>query len=563
MNDIRVSLSVLVVCVVWAFQGTAQSRNGESQNQRDGDLGDRLGTEIERLVDRITRQFSLSDNTAPDDEDTLVQKRRVLGDLESEKNTHSFTGTTVIPSADTVDGNIVVKGGDLTVYGRIGGDVLVVGGTLYVKDGATIAGNARVINGTIVREPGGTIEGYEDKTSASTAGYREKGRTFVRGGKTFDVPWLSESSNLDNFVFRYNKIEGIFVGMGSEKKYYWDGERHYTAYGSIGWGFKSHTWRYNIGLDRQFAFSGVTSQSILEFGAEYYSLTDSKDQWLIGVHENSAAAFFFHEDFRDYFARDGFTVHAGHYSRLEDLNAEVSVAYLADKYDALSNNAEWALFGGEKLFRPNAFITPGNMRSVLVTAGVSTITKSYQGPEGWSFYGTAEFAQKAWGSNFEFNHYVVDIRRLQPLGRYDNVNVRIRAGTTEGLNAAAVPQKAFDLGGLGTLNAFPFKAESGNRLLLVNAEYIVNGNMLDDLDFWPTWVFRHVNFLLFSDAGLVRNAPTGSSALQGFDGLTWSEFRHDFGVGFSNHSGSFRAGISWRTDVKEPARFVLRFARPF
>jgi hypothetical protein len=127
----------------------------------------------------------------------------------------------------------------------------------------------------------------------------------------------------------------------------------------------------------------------------------------------------------------------------------------------------------------------------------------------------------------------------------------------------AVPQKAFELGGLGSLNAYPFKSEFGNRMLLMNAEYIVNGSLLDDLDFWPTWIFRHVNFLLLADVGMTRLVPASYSASEGFDRITWGELKHDLGFGFANRNGSFRIGMSWRTDVKEPARFVLRFARPF
>ena len=192
--------------------------------------------------------------------------------------------------------------------------------------------------------------------------------------------------------------------------------------------------------------------------------------------------------------------------------------------------------------------------------GATTLTKTSHGPEGWSLYASSEFAQHGFGSDFNFNEYIVDLRRYQPLSNVDNFNIRLRAGSTDGV----VPlQKMFDLGGLGTLNAFPFKSESGNRLILGNAEYILNGGFLDDLDFWPDWLFNHFNFLFLADAGLVRSEAPRISAGSGFQNLTWQEFRTDLGVGFANRSGSFRIAVTWRTDVVAPARILFRFSRPF
>jgi len=89
--------------------------------------------------------------------------------------------------------------------------------------------------------------------------------------------------NLDNFIFRYNRVEGVFVGTWLRKKYYWDGEKTWSMYGSAGWGFKSHIWRGNLGLIRQFAVLSKEGSGIIELGAEGYSLTDTKDKWIYFV----------------------------------------------------------------------------------------------------------------------------------------------------------------------------------------------------------------------------------------------------------------------------------------
>ena len=453
-----------------------------------------------------------------------------------------------------------MKGGDLTVYGTVDGDVLVVGGDLKMKRTGKITGSARVINGSILKEDGAVIKGYEDYTKKEKVTFRPSRRKFSQTTRTFDVPWADDKMNLDNFIFRYNRVEGLFLGAGSEKKYYWDGERNWNMYGSAGWGFRSHTWRGNLGLARQFAILTNDGSGIIEMGAEGYSLTDTKDKWLISLDENTAAALLIHEDFRDYFQRNGYTIHVAYYSKDNYLKNELKFAYLADTYDSLTNKVDWALFGGGKKFRLNPPIDPGKMRSMIASGGVSTISNTSYGPEGWCLFASAEVAKNNWGSEFEFGQYILDLRRFQPLGKYNNLNIRVRAGSSDG----TLPmQKMYELGGLGTMNAFPLKSEIGNRMFLMNAELIVNGSFFEDLDFWPMWIFHNINILLLSDAGLTRNALPTASALEGVEAVKFNDFEHDLGVAFSNRSGSFRIGLAWRTDHPSPAEFILRFNRPF
>jgi hypothetical protein len=531
----------------------------------DDDFAERLSSEIERAVQRITRRFEEPFTDEDVEADTIPSRARrrtyYSDDDEGETSTQSYSGNTIIKAETRLTGSVVNKGGDLTVYGTIDGDALVVGGDLIVKSGGTITGNARVINGAIIKEEGGVIEGYEDKTrSTSTTQYRTPRTRFERSGTGFNVPWLSEQGNLDNFLLRYNRVEGVFLGFGSEKRFYWDGWRNWSSFGSFGWGFRSHLWRGNLGLARQFPLFDENNNHLLELGVEAYSLTDTKDQWLISVHENTAAAFFIHEDFRDYFTREGYTAHVAHYSKGDVVSTELKLAYLADRYESLQMNTDWAMFGGEKTFRANDSIDNGNMRSVMASFGLNTFSKTTYGPEGWTITASSEMARTGFGSDFDFTQHLLDVRRYQPLGRTDNLNIRIRMGTGEGIMPL---QKIFQLGGLGTMHAFSFKQDFGNRMILINAEYIVNGNFLDDLDFWPTWLFRSVNFLLMSDAGWMANFAPTANASEGFEGLRWSDFKHNFGFGFTNRSGSFRIGAAWRTDVIEPARLFFRFSRPF
>jgi cytoskeletal protein CcmA (bactofilin family) len=558
------SLLFLITMFLLAAAAAQSKKIDTPSTDNRESVGQRVGSIVEDVIKSIENTFSgrLEDNSSRKSADAVVRTKKLLIDdtdfITDEDTSVTYEGNTVIGKMDTINSNVVVKAGTLTVYGRINGDVLVVGGDLRIKDNAYISGNVKVINGEVLKDDDAIVMGYIDKSSSrKEKAYREETKDFRRASTRLNATWVPETTNLDNFIFRYNRVEGIFLGLGSEKRYYWDGQKSYSAFGSFGYGFRSHTWRGNLGLSRQFAFD---DGQLFEIEAEGHSLTDSKEDWLIGLGENTAAAFFIHEDFRDYFQRSGFGVNLGYAVQQDYLTGQVKVGYLSDEYQSVTNQTEWSLFGGNKIFRLNPLIDEGMMRSVVGSAGVSTVTTTFYGPEGWSILATAEGARKSLKSDFEFNRYVADVRRYQPLGRYDNFNVRVRAGSSDGLLPV---QKAFDMGGLGTLPAFPFKGESGNRMLLMNAELVINGDFLGDLSFWPSWLLREINFVVFSDAGLVRTMPAAARWTEGFDNIRFSDFRHDVGVGVGTRSGSFRVAFVWRTDRSEPARLIFRIARPF
>ncbi|MEP0822491.1 MAG: polymer-forming cytoskeletal protein, partial [Ignavibacterium sp.] len=263
------SLVLLVSLLLPAALFPQQPRHADVRtDDRHDNFGRRLESMIDRFLQNIHEEFSETGN------DTIPPVRNSRDDSDIDQwqtpSTTTFDGDATIGEDEIITGNVVVKAGNLTVFGRVEGDVLVVGGTLYVKNGARITGNARVINGDVVREEEGVVEGYIDQTTASTASYRYDRGRFTRSGYRFEVPWSNPLTNLDNFIYHFNRVEGHFIGLGSEKRYYWDGARTISPYGFIGWGFKSHRWRGMLGVDRQFSIESEDENAgrILEFGIE-------------------------------------------------------------------------------------------------------------------------------------------------------------------------------------------------------------------------------------------------------------------------------------------------------
>lgn len=374
---------------------------------------------------------------------------------------------------------------------------------------------------------------------------------FIHRNSTILYPWFPVG---DDILFRYNRVEGLFLGLNSPKQYHWEG-RHINVFGSAGYGFAFHRWRYGGGIANQFG----RENRIFEVGVEGHSLTDTPDQWIVGDEENNLAALLLRDDYRDYYSRDGASLWTALYLRSGCTDAQIRAAYLIDSYGSLDRSTNWSLFGGDKVFRDNPPVNDGDMRSMLVSIDAHNSARQRYMITGWSAVASAEFGGKAFHGDFDFNRYIVDIRRYQPLSDYDNINIRLRASS---LTGDMVLQKMFGLGGFSTLPAFAFKEFNGNRMLLANAEYVVNGKLFDDSGI-PAWILRNFNVILFCDAGYVAMAQTGDALLNGFNNLGSSTIKSDWGLGFGTRDGKMRLGFAWRTDVAEPVRVFLRIDRPF
>ena len=527
-----------------------------SQDDPSQGLPDDFWVRFEVGFDRFMK--TLFDDFSPEDLAGRADAMRGLSVL-------IIRSDTTIQAGDTLHGPVLLDHATLTIAGVVDGDIAARGGTISMREGSRITGDVRMKGSTIMRDQDAMVLGsLEQSRDHWIDSYDEPWMNFRPFRRP--MPWTSETWTAAPFFVRYNRVEGLFLGLGTAKKYYWDGEHDFSAFGSLGYGFISHRWRGNIGITRQFALPSYTDAWLFEAGIEGYSLNDTKDPWIIGQAENTAAAFFLRQDFRDYFQREGFTGHVAAYYRSDDLFAEGKVAFLADRHTSLADHASWALFGGNRTFRTNPEIDAGRMRSVAVTVGLSSALSQSKIPEGWTAHAMTEISDpQALGGEFDFEKLVLEVRRYQPLGDYDRFNVRIRAGTAHG----TLPrQKSYELGGVGTIPAFGFASLPGdstgaNRMILMNAEYLLNGDVLHDLSFWPSWLFRHINLILLADAGFVRTVDPSVSAFSGFGGIRWNDFRNDIGVGVANISGSVRAALVWRTDRSEPARFIVRFSRPF
>ncbi|MBE0643643.1 MAG: BamA/TamA family outer membrane protein [Bacteroidetes bacterium] len=380
-----------------------------------------------------------------------------------------------------------------------------------------------------------------------------------------NFPWLFPmTTRLHETFLRYNRVEGLYIGLTQPKRLYWHSQPWLVSTASLGYGFTNHTWRYSLGLYLPLYFEN----QIVEIGAEGHSFTDSKDQWSFDRDENTFAALIAREDFLDYFERRGFTASAAWYYRGEaDLNLRASIGYAHDTYANMNRATNWSIFGGDKVFRVNPLINDGNVNSIVFSAGLTTLANLDTRDHGWDAQVQYEKAGDFAAGDFSYSQLSLDLRRYQPLGEHLNINLRLRGGVSDGL---LPQQRAFELGGPGTLPGYRYKEFAGSSIALVNAEFIIRSTIVGNARGWARNVLSNTNIIFFADAGstntvvpIVARDVTNGALPAAFGDDYMNNWKSDVGVAIGSADGGFRIGAAWRLDRSESPMLVLRFSRPF
>jgi len=323
---------------------------------------------------------------------------------------------------------------------------------------------------------------------------------------------------------RYNRVEGLFLGVARDPLEWHESDRG-RFFGQFGYGFGSKDWQYEIGAESRFGSMYKNDDFDVKIGGSYHKNTTTDDLWKSSWAENSAAAFFFEHDFFDYYHTEGWTGYA--VSRITRF-AQLSVGYRADQYSSLSNETSWSLFGNND-FRPNPSIVEGDMRSIVMSLEGGQVRSFNDRPRGGAVRLEAEIGQGL-GGDFDFSRFVGDVRSYVMLTQDTGLSLRFRGGFTEG----TVPvQKAFTMGGVGSVRSYNQNSFLGTRMLMANAELaLYEPAILDEL-------IGDMAILGLFDAGWTNSFGTNSFEM---DDVIASA---GFGLAFDDRA--FRLEVTWPT----------------
>lgn len=288
---------------------------------------------------------------------------------------------------------------------------------------------------------------------------------------------------------------------------------------------KQDKWFYNVGIEqRLFPFVPFF------VGASVYKMTDSNplDKEIIGTEENDFTAFFFKEDYRDYFTRNGTTLHA----RLDlPLYSSLKFEYLDDRYRSLEQQAEWSMFRGSKSFRPNPPIDDGDMNSIIASYTLDTVDSDECVPNGALVRLAVEKAGDRVGGNFDFTAVMLDARNYAKLSPYQFLRYHFELNSrTQG----TLPlQREYYVGGVGTLRGHNYKELTGDQMILGSIEY-------------GAYASKKVGLYVFVDSG---------KAWYGDGGFADQRLELDVGVGLELLC--HQAHIYAARDAKDPDSPIL------
>ncbi|MFC1730332.1 BamA/TamA family outer membrane protein [candidate division KSB1 bacterium] len=477
-------------------------------------------------------------------------ERRYLSSSDFELILHK--GNYRIQRGEVVDADIIITGGDIEIDGEVLGTVITIEGDIEVGRTGTIMGDAIAVSGDIIRSSGSAVVGDEIQTSWRNFVNRRdrslQSRPDWRDDRfsNWNRPDWEDDLMDEDFIIRYNRVEGLFLGGRITNPDWGDGRLLYL-YGEGGYGFKSEDWRYTIGLERRFF-----DDHFLSIGVKAYDLTDSDDFWRIGKNENWLAASIIKEDFFDYYNRRG---HSAYISQQIDNIAKFQLEYRIDRFENMPLKASWSLFGGRKKFRDNPAIVTGDMRSINFYAIFDSRERTYRSNQGFFARFDTEYTSPDLESDFDYERYILDLRSYVPLSRYENLNVRLMLGSSRG---ALPPQRGFYIGGIGTLRGLKFKEFPGTSMAMGNIEYVFDPYRL--LTGPPSWFLEDFRISLFTDIGAVDFVELDDY----WDMMDKDIWKHDVGFGILSQDEDARLDFAWRTDKQgEPLRVTFRINRTF
>ncbi|HUX33959.1 MAG TPA: polymer-forming cytoskeletal protein [Gemmatimonadaceae bacterium] len=546
--------------------------------------------------------------------DTTLDRGTLPRDVEREavrlynaSGTVRATGAFAVEAGRTVDGNVAVLHGPVTIAGHVTGGVLAINGDVTLAPTARIDGDVLVVGGEVAGRSrgyvGGEIRIYRDRMR-----YTHDGDRIVVTDSTGDSDtwWrrFEPRRNAGGSKFQaasagsYNRVEGLAINLGPQiYRNFPDGSAQLDAYAVVRTASSFRAADNDVGHNLHGEVRFGSTRGVL-VGAGAYDIVAPVESWGLSSLESGLAAALFRRDYQDYYQRHGGSVEAGLFARD---NTTLKVSYADEHWTPRAANNAWTLFRSGAAWRPNPVMDNAHLHLLDATLKVDTRSDEMNPWAGWYLLADVErgtgridapgptgFARVyPTGRAVEYTRGFVDVRRYNRVSRRTQLNLRLVAGGW--LSGDPLPlERRLSVDGYATLPGFEFRsARAGDdvatcavgavptgypaqcdRIALAQAEYRsdLHVHLFDwDDDSWVRPHFRADGaWVLFLDAGrgwLVGDAAAPmtyrSTALPPF-----SSFRTDLGAGldFDTFGVYVAKALS---QAGQPARVFIRLQHRF
>ncbi len=376
----------------------------------------------------------------------------------------------VVPRGSVENATVVVLGRSAAVAGTVHGDVIVVGGDLYLHPGAQVDGRAVAIGGgaykSLLAIARGGYLGFRDLTYDVAPTVNGYALTYRRVGPPPSPP-ITLGGLYGFGLPTYDRSDGFSPPFAAAVSL--DSARLQAA--------PTLTYRSQLGRIDPALSGDFQPNRLAHLEAFVGRSTFTNDAWIWSDAINSAAVLFLGNDTRNYFRADRAEV-VGHYLiegrtvQLEPLaGVRVERAWsVRPGSGARAGGSPWSLFGHgstNDILRPNPAIDDGKMTSALVGTRLA-----WQGQGGVAVNAVVE-AEIA-GSAPASRHFT-QATTHGSVGFPTFGNQRFDLETHWVLTAGdtAPRQRWAYIGGAGTLPFLGLLQEGGDQLLYVQSAYSI------------------------------------------------------------------------------------------
>ena len=372
------------------------------------------------------------------------------------------TGRLDLPRDSVVTTNLVVLGRSTYLSSRVQGDVLVVGGDLFLRTGSEVTGRAVAIGGGVYRTflgtVGGPVESYRDD-HYSIAALPERYELVYQGRRRDRPPMLQLAGVQGLLLPTYERVDGLSLPVGALITL---GDRAVELQPTA-------TYRSRLGVVDPGATIRIAPERALRVEADVGRSTRTNDGWIYSDLVNSGVTLAFGNDTRNYFRADGGTARAIVHVERTGVTFEPFVGGRFEKVSPITAIGNVFSFSGrtsvEHMARPNPLVQRGKIGSGLLGA----MLEYKVGPVQAKLSAEGEHGFRTPDSTSSFTQLTLDGTIEFPTFRSQRLRVDAHAVTTAG---DSTPRARYAyLGRGGTLPLLELLEQGGDQLVFVESRY--------------------------------------------------------------------------------------------
>jgi len=387
---------------------------------------------------------------------------------EGQHTLRAGRGDLVLPRDSTIPGNLLVLGRPTYLSSHVKGDVVVVGGDLFLRTGSSIDGRAVAIGGGVYRSflgtVGGGVESFRDDDyfiRTTNAGYE------LEYAAKVDRPPMFQGAGLQGLLVpTYDRVVGYSQPVGALVTF---GDRAVEIQPTVT--YRSRLGQFDPGVELR-----IAPEKPVRLEADYGRSLRSNDTWIYSDLLNSAATLFLGNDTRNYFRAVGGTARVIGHIEKKTVTFEPWLGARTEEVTPINAAGNVFSFWGREsiqhISRPNPLVQPGRITSGLaggslnyaagdITAKLNAeVEQSFDTPDF-----TSSFTQLTLNGSVDF-----------PTFRDQRLSIAGHAVTTAG---DTVPLARFAyLGRASTLPLLQLLELGGDQLLFLDSEYSIPINRL-------------------------------------------------------------------------------------